>query len=119
MKKLGRLKRLAAAALTVVLVIAICLQFAYATDVSTAKANFQDGITTAYRHLRNIALGGGALALAGCGIIMLMGSQQDAEKAKAAIKFIIVAVVGVLILPLIVRAGKGLFGATWNPRSLG
>lgn len=119
MKKLGKLKRFAAAVLTVILVVVMCLQFAYATDASTAKANFQAGITTAYKHLRNIALGGGAIALAGCGIIMLMGSQQDAEKAKAAIKFIIVAVIGVLILPLVVRAGKGMFGASWNPRNLG
>lgn len=119
MKKTNTVKRVVAILLVIVLVFGMCLQFAFASQVAIAKSQFQGGITTAYRVLRRIALAGGALALTGCGVMMLMGSGKDAEKAKGAIKYIAIAVVGVLILPLVVNFGKGMFGGGWDPRSLG
>lgn len=102
---------------TIIVVATLCCQVAFAD--SNPQGSFQSGIDVAYNQLRWIATGGGVLALAGCGIILVTGSEKDGEKAKAAIKYIIIAVVGVWILPLVVRAGKGMFGTPWNPHSFG
>ena len=50
---------------------------------------------------------------------MMYGSNKDGEKAKAAIKYILIAVAGIWILPAVIRLGKTMFGTAWDPHSIG
>ena len=106
----------------VALITALCIQPVFADDdmsFSEAKAQFQETVNKTYGILRIVALGGGALALAGCGLIMMYGSNKDGEKAKATIKYILIAVAGIWILPAVIRLGKTMFGTAWDPHSIG
>lgn len=110
-------RRKKAVALIVLFTAVLCFQFAFAA--TSAEAQFKQGITDLYWHVERISLGAAAIALAGCGLMMVFGNQKEAESAKGAIKYILIAVAGIWLLPLIINAGKGLFGSGWDPHSLG
>ena len=81
-------------------------------------SNFSSKIDETYKLFRNIALPLAALALAYCGLALLLGSEKDAEVAKKRIFFILLAIVVLYLLPLIVKEAMNV-GAkyAWSPSS--
>ena len=70
--------------------------------------------------IQTLALAGGAVGLAWCGIEYAYGSEDTSRRAKAKAIAIVAAVAGVFLLPLFIRLGKSIGGQfKWSPRNLG
>ena len=105
--------------LYVALTAALCCHTAFADEISDATASFQDWINRTYLTVRNVSLTAGAVSLGFCGIVLMTGSQKNTEKVITAIKYILMAIAGVFLIPAVVRFGRNMFGSHgWDPTLL-
>lgn len=98
---------------------------AFCASVSIASAESVSSewgamATEAGSIIQTLALAGGAVGLAWCGIEYAYGSEDTSRRAKAKAIAIVAAVAGVFLLPLFIRLGKSIGSQfKWSPRSLG
>lgn len=70
--------------------------------------------------IQTLALAGGIVGLAWCGIEYTYGNEEVANKAKSKAITIIIAVAAIFILPYVIRLGKDLGQRyKWDPSTLG
>lgn len=98
---------------------------AFCASVSIASAESVSSewgamATEAGSIIQTLALAGGAVGLAWCGIEYAYGSEDTSRRAKAKAIAIVAAVAGVFLLPFFIRLGKSIGSQfKWSPRSLG
>ncbi len=64
---------------------------------------------------RNVALYIAAAGLAWTAFTMLFGSEKDASASKTKIKYILIAIVCLILLPYVIQFGRSLFGGAYSP----
>lgn len=105
--------------------IVLISMIAFCASVSIASAESVSSewgarATEAGSIIQTLALAGGAVGLAWCGIEYAYGSEDTSRRAKAKAIAIVAAVAGVFLLPLFIRLGKSIGSQfKWSPRSLG
>ena len=94
-------------------------------SISPAYANTVDGAwntatVDAGKILQRLALVGGSVGLAWCGIEFAYGSEETSRKAKAKAIAIVVAAAAMFALPYFIRLGKSIGSQyKWDPSHLG
>lgn len=90
--------------LTIMLVVPASA--AAVTDIPADSVG--DSMMKGYELIRNVSAALATVGIAFSGIMMLIGSDKAAEQARTSIRNCILALIGILILPLIVTFGKTL-----------
>ena len=70
-----------------------------------------DKMMEGYRLIRNVAAALAAGGIAISALMALLGSSKEAEKAVSSIRYIVLALICILILPAVVTFGKTLLGS--------
>lgn len=73
-------------------------------------------ISATYKFVQRMAAPFAVLAITGGGLMVLCGSEKDADKGYAVIKTALLALLALYLLPLVISAAyNSLNGAAWNP----
>lgn len=89
------------------------------TAVAQFPANFLGEIKTVYYTFTSAAMALATVAFAAGGMKMLFGGKQDTDKALKQMKFALVALVCLYMLPMVMALGKQVGRAfAWNPNVL-
>ena len=116
MKQSKHIRKLLTVLLAVIVMATLCCQFAFAVE---GEQEVKNQATRIFSIVQTITYPAAALAAAGCGLIMIYGEESAAAKAKTALKYIIIAVVCMFLLPRVVSAVASNAGATaWDPTQL-
>lgn len=115
--RISRIKKLVC--IVLISMIAFCASVSIASAESVSS-EWGARATEAGSIIQTLALAGGAVGLAWCGIEYAYGSEDTSRRAKAKAIAIVAAVAGVFLLPLFIRLGKSIGSQfKWSPRSLG
>lgn len=106
--------RMTVCALVLVFSVMVGTVQAYADDEQDAGR----AVASVYDTVKVFVLPLAALGIAGSGIQILMGDENDAAKAKKRIVIILCAAVAIWFLPTVAVWGRKLLGGTaWSPEN--
>lgn len=101
-------------------IVCACLSIASAS-IHTVFADGWGGaqLNDAFSIIQTVALAGGAVGIAYCGIQYMLGNEQESSKALSRGLLILGGVIAVYMLPIVVQWGKSIGQSLkWNPKSL-
>ena len=91
---------------------------AFAADLEAQKQEFWSRILAAYNFLLSMAAPFALVTITAGGLIVLLGSEKDAERGYAMIKMALIALMALYLLPLVISVARhSLNGVAWDPEN--
>lgn len=84
---------------------------------TTYEQSFMAYVEETYHLLRVVSIAAGAVSVGISAVVMIVGGEQQTQKAKKAILYTLLAVVAINLLPYAIEFGKTLFPnvTPWSP----
>lgn len=117
-------KKTVAAIFLILAMVCLCMITAFAADevpeaVTTEIASFLDEIKDFYDFAASIALPIATVAISWSGLNALLGDSRDMERAATTLKWVVIALAALYLLPSVISYGIKIFeDSGWDPSML-